>query len=226
MTSPIPPAYLVVVAGREWLNGDTFVLTCGRPAGFSFLAGQYVSVGYGGEEREYTLLSSPDDTALRFLIKRVEGGRLSGALAGVTPGTVLGISRARGYLTYRPTDRPVIFVATGVGIAPFVAMAAAGITGFTLIQGARTASGLFFRRELSAAAGRYIPCLSRARDSGGELPELPDQYQGYVTGWAGRFLQPGRYDVYLCGSRAMLTGMTLLLDQRCPEARIYSEAYS
>jgi ferredoxin-NADP reductase len=223
MTVTVSPASLVTVVGREWLDEDIFVLTCSRPPDFMFGAGQYVSLVHGGEEREYTLLSAPVAPELRFLIKRIDGGRLSSTLAALAPGTVLGMSMAKGYLTYRPTDRPVVFVATGVGIAPFVAMAAAGVTGFTLIQGARTASGLVFRRELRRAASRYIPCLSGANDPATELPDL---YQGYVTGYVERFLAPGLYDFYLCGSRAMITDMTLLLDQHSPQARIFSEAYT
>lgn len=223
MTAIVSPASLVTVVGREWLHEDIFVLTCSRPPDFTFAAGQHVSLVHGGEEREYTLLSAPQAPELRFLVKRVEGGRLSSTLAVLAPGAVLGMSRAKGYLTYRPTDRSVVFVATGVGIAPFVAMAAAGITGFTLIQGARTASGLVFRRELRTAASRYVPCLSGTNDPATELPDL---YQGYVTGYVERFLSPGLYDFYLCGSRAMITDMTLLLDQHSPQARIYSEAYT
>ena len=213
----------VAVVSRDWLNEEVFVLTCSCPPGFQAQAGQYVSIMFGGEEREYTLLSPPEASVLRFLIKRIEGGKLSGALGDCAPGTVLNISKAKGYLTYRSPDRPVFFVATGVGIAPFVAMVAAGVTGYTLIHGARTVSGLFYRRELIAAAKRYIPCVSGTLDAETALPDLQ---QGYVTHYVERHLQPGLYDFYLCGSRAMITDMTHLLDQRCPDARIYSEAYS
>ena len=213
----------VAVVSRDWLNEEVFVLTCSCSPGFQAQAGQYVSIMFGGEEREYTLLSPPEASVLRFLIKRIEGGKLSSTLGDCAPGTVLNISRAKGYLTYRSPDRPVFFVATGVGIAPFVAMVAAGVTDFTLIHGARTVSGLFYRRELIAAAKKYIPCVSGTIDAATALPDLQ---QGYVTHYAERHLQPGLYDFYLCGSRAMITDMTHLLDQRCPDARIYSEAYS
>jgi ferredoxin-NADP reductase len=213
----------VAVVRRDWLNGEVFVLTCSCPPGFQSQAGQYVSIMHGGEEREYTLLSPPEASVLRFLIKRIEGGKLSGALGDCAPGTVLNISKAKGYLTYRSPDRPVFFVATGVGIAPFVAMVAAGITGYTLIHGARTVSGLFYRQELIAAAKQYIACVSGTLDAETAVPDLQ---QGYVTQYIERHLQPGLYDFYLCGSRAMITDVTHLLDQRCPDARIYSEAYS
>jgi benzoate/toluate 1,2-dioxygenase reductase component len=223
MIDSVLSSHSVTVAAREWLNEEVFLLTCCCPPNFQHQAGQYVSIFHGGEEREYTLLSPPEASQLQFLIKRIEGGKLSGFLADCALGTVLAISRAKGYLTYRPPDRPVFFVATGVGIAPFVAMVAAGVTGFTLIHGARTVSGLFYRSELIAAAKRYISCVSGKLDVETVLPNL---HRGYVTEYANRHLQPGLYDFYLCGSRAMITDMTLLVDQRCPDARIYSEAYS
>lgn len=215
--------YRTTVTDRVWLDQETYTLTCQRPARWSFQAGQYVSLSHAGEEREYTLISSPEDQAVRFLIKRLDGGRLSVALAEVEPGTSLGMSPAKGYLIYQATDRPVLFVANGVGIAPFVAMVAAGCTGFTLLHGARTLSGLHFRKELMHAAHRYIPCLTDASAVGNDLPDL---FRGRVTECAAQMLPPDRYDVYLCGSRSMITDMILLLDQHCPEARIYSEAYT
>lgn len=208
---------------RVWLDQETYILTCQRPAGWSFQAGQYVSLTLAGEEREYTVISSPEENVVRFLIKRLDGGRLSVALAGIAPGTPLEMSPAKGYLTYRATDRPVLFVANGVGIAPFVAMVAAGCSGFTLLHGARKRTGLHFRKELMHAASRYIPCLT---DSPASEDDPPDLFRGRVTECAARLLPPDRYDVYLCGSRRMITDMILLLDEHCPEARIYSEAYS
>ncbi|WP_306546429.1 ferredoxin--NADP reductase [Desulfobulbus sp.] len=215
--------HVTTVLGHVRLNSETFELICSRPEGFQFVAGQHVTLSYGGEEREYTILSPPKTPELRFLIKRVAGGALSNALGELAPGVLLGISKAKGYLIYRPTDRPVYFVATGVGIAPFVAMAAAGVTGFTLIHGTREVSGLLYRRELTLAANRYIPCLSGAIRPGTALLDL---HRGYVTDYVDRHIKPGLYDFYLCGARAMIHDMTHILDQHYPGTRIYSEAYS
>jgi ferredoxin-NADP reductase len=217
------PAYRTTVLSRIWLNEETFELTCTRPQGLQFLAGQYVALLVQGEEREYTLLSPPDALSLRFLIKKVTGGQLSVALANIAPGGVLAMGKPKGYLTYRPTDRPVYFVATGVGIAPFVAMAADGVRGFHLLHGARTGAGLFYRQELAAAAGQYIPCLSGKDPS---MAALPGLYHGYVTEYLQENLKGGPFDFYLCGSRAMIRDMTHFLDQHHPDTRIYSEAYS
>lgn len=181
-----------------------------------------MTISHQGHEREYTILSSPDGNRLIFLVKRLSQGLLSNVLAELDIGDSLSISRAKGYLVYRPTNRPVYFVATGVGIAPFVAMAAAGIQDFVLLHGAREPSGLYYRKELVVAANRYIPCLSGALKPGINLLDL---HRGYVTDYIDRNLKPGTYDFYLCGSRAMIHDMTHLLDQHYPGTRIYSEVF-
>ena len=124
--------YSVVILGRNWLTADTFELVCSRPPQFSWVAGQHVSLTCQGQGREYSLLCAPGEANLRFLIKRIEHGHLSNLLAEVEVGASLGMSKAKGYLVYRPTEHPVYFVATGVGIAPFVAMAAAEPYGYVV----------------------------------------------------------------------------------------------
>lgn len=212
----------ITVCERVWLDDEAFELTCSRPEGFQFLAGQYVTLEYQGISREYTIVSPPDASELRFLIKRQHEGAFSSRLASVDRGCVLTMERLKGYLSFRPSKRSVVFVATGVGIAPFVSMAASGVRGFTLIHGVRKASGLFYRQEMMAAADRYQACIS----GGEQVGNLPGFYQGYVTDYVKATLPRGMYEFYLCGSRAMIHDMTHLLDEQYPDTVIYSEAYS
>lgn len=211
------------IRSRIWLDAECFELTCTRPPDFSFAPGQYVAFHVQGQTREYTILSGPDEDGLRFLVRRMEQGAVSRFLAEVEPGSMLAISRAKGYLIYRPGNRPVFFAATGVGIAPFVAMAAAGVRGFALLHGAADVAGLHYRSQLLDAAGQYIPCLSRP---GRADPPLPGLFHGRVTAWVRQHLAPGSYDFYLCGSPEMIRDMTHLLDQSFAGTRIYSEAFS
>lgn len=215
--------YSVSILERNWLGEDTFVLVCSRPAQFSFVAGQHVTLEYEGTAREYSILSAPLGETLGFLIKRVDQGHMSNVLAELEVGTCLAMSKAQGYLVYRPTDRPVYFVATGVGIAPFVAMAAAGIKGFTILHGARALSGLLYRQEMLQAADRYIPCISGPIKQGAMVLDL---HRGRVTDYLDRYLKAGAYDFYLCGSSAMIHDVTHLLDRQSPGTRIYSESFT
>lgn len=213
----------VQVLERTWLNRENFELTCTRPENFSFLPGQHVSLGHGDLERDYTIVSATDAEELRFLIRRMPGEGMSDRLAEILPGVSLRLGRATGYLTFRTAGRIDVFVATGVGVAPFVAMAASGVRGFTMIQGARMPSGLFYRSLLESAAATWVGCLSGE----GAHTTAPDPlFPGRVTEYIDTHLPPGEYDFYLCGSRPMIHDLTHLLDQRFPAARIYSEAYN
>jgi ferredoxin-NADP reductase len=200
---------------RRALSASVFEIGWERPAGFSFVPGQRVRLALGAAERDYTLVSAPPDPELRVCFRRVEAGALSPQLASAPIGSRLLFSGPHGYFVYRPSARPAVFVATGVGIAPFCAMAAAGITGFTLLHGARRAEELYYREVVAPAAARYRPCLS----GGGA------GFAGRVTAYLEERLAAGQHDFYLCGRREMVRDATLLIDRRFPGSRVYSEVF-
>ncbi len=214
--------YSVTVLEKTWLDRETFELRCERPEGFIFQAGQYVTLSYRGVEREYTIISAPESKTLCFLIKCVVGGALSMQLANLPPAATVHISAAKGYLLYRPGERQVFWVANGVGVAPFVAMAAAGVRNFTLIHGVRKVGSLYYRNQLAAAAYQYIPCITGHEDCG----HIPGLFRGRVTEYVRTKVRPGSHEFYLCGSRDMIRDMTHLLDDYYPDALVYSEAYT
>lgn len=211
----------IILLDRHWHTGDIFELRCSRPPDFTFRPGQFVHVACQGTQREYTLISAPEEPELRLLIKQIPQGRLSVLLATMPMGTELGVSAAQGYFCFQPSKREPCFIATGTGIAPFIAMCASGVRDFTLLHGVRHPSALIYRRELSRAAKHYIPCLS----SPGSLADENQVFHGYVSTYVDTLLPPGDYDFYLCGLRNMIRDLTHLLDARYPHSHIYSEAY-
>ena len=96
-------------------------------------------------------------------------------------------------------------------------MARAGAAGFTLLHGVRRAADLLYREPLESAASRYVPCLSQ------EGP--PGSFRGRVTAWAAEHLPPAAYDFTLCGSRGMIRDFLLLVDERFPGSRAYTEIF-
>ncbi len=207
---------------RVWLNEDAFELKCSRPDDFSFLPGQHVSFYLDDLSREYTMISRPEDSCLRFLIKRIRGGKLSSLLAELPLPAEIAVSSPAGYLVDRASPQARVFVATGTGIAPFISMARSGVRDFTLIQGARERSGLFYEDELEPAAARYIRCLT----SPGESPVGDgDFYEGRVTSFLKERLPAGQYAFYLCGVWEMIQEVTHIIDDRFPSSMIYSEVY-
>jgi ferredoxin-NADP reductase len=202
---------------RTALCESAFEIELERPRDFSFEAGQSIRVYRGGEGRDYSLASPPSAETLLLVVRRIEGGAVSPILAGAEPGTLLYFTGPHGVFTFKPSPRPAVLVATGVGIAPFLSMVRRGTRGFSLLHGVRGRDELFYEKELGAAAACYAPCLSRQASAG--------CFSGRVTEWARDHLPPGSCDFYLCGSRRMVRDMILLVDERFPGSRVYTEIF-
>jgi ferredoxin-NADP reductase len=214
-----PIDYTARVSGIHWLSPGTFELAFERPAGFTFSPGQRLRVILGDDQRKYSLISAPDAPHLRLCIRRIEGGKLSAHLSKMAVGGELNFSGPCGYFTFKPSKRPAVFVATGTGIAPFVAMVRGGVSDFMLLHGVRHGSELYYKEELAAAARRYIPCISEKYD----LPQ--GYYAGRVTEYIKAELAPAIYDFYLCGSGAMIRDAVLLVDDLFAGSYVFTEEY-
>ena len=211
------PLHATALSRRTWLSDATFELELDRPAGFDFYPGQGICLGEGRGEREYSLSSGRAEQRLALCIRRVENGPLSSWLAEVPVGQQLALTGPHGFFTYQTSPRPVVFVATGTGVAPFQSMALSGCSGFTILHGARRAEELYYGESLRAVALRYVPCLS--------AESAPGAFAGRVTDWARTNLAPGSYDFYLCGRREMVRDMTSLVDGSFPGSRVYAEIF-
>jgi len=202
---------------REWLSESVFEVELERPRGFGFTAGQSIRVFVGESGRDYSLAGGPSAGTLSLCVRLVEGGAVSPFLAGASLGASATFTGPHGVFTLAASTRPMVWAATGVGVAPFLAMVRAGATGFTLLHGVRRNQELFFRNELEASAARYVPCLSR--ETG------PGCFSGRVTGWAAANLPPGMYDISLCGNRRMVRDFMMIVDERFPGSRVFTEIF-
>jgi ferredoxin-NADP reductase len=189
-----------------------------------FAAGQYISLGLHREgrliQRPYSPASAPGAPEIELLIRRVAGGELTPHVWDLMPGARVHLGRAKGLFRLDPGDtRDHLFVATGTGIAPMVAMIG------ELLARPRTPTvalfhGVAHRRELAFADRlgdwaaengrfRYLPAVSR-----------PDDVENRAwSGYAGRLTQllpdllgeiscvPGRTVAYLCGNPAVVSGV-------------------
>lgn len=115
--------FLLPVHDVRFHTEDVFELALER-RGYPFEPGECaVLYNGGGDSRPYSLCSAPDDPLLRFLIRRIPGGAVSPWLAERQPGDGVRISTPFGQ--FHPgqggaPDDPGVFVATGVGISPFL----------------------------------------------------------------------------------------------------------
>lgn len=213
--------YDVQVIGRQWLNAQTFELRISRPAGFAFLPGQKIGFVYQDLVREYTLLGPVHSAELTFCVRHVPQGRVTPHLATAPPGTSIQVTEASGFFTFQPSPRPAVLVATGTGIAPYVAFVRSGLRGFDLLHGVRTVAELYYGSELAAVARRYIPCLTEGSLSGAP----PQAYDGRVTDWLANGLANGVYDFYLCGRADMIRDAMRLIDDRFTGSHVFAETF-
>jgi NAD(P)H-flavin reductase len=211
--------YTVTLLKRKWLSKKTFEIFLSLPPAFTFKPGQRISLILDGHERDYSIVSAPQESELTLCIRMVTGGKLSALLSVADIGISISFNGPCGYFTYKPSSRPAVFVATGTGIAPFCSMARSGISGFTILHGVGLSDDLYYASQLRQSARKYIPCLSGSK----ELPA--NAFPGKVTQYLERHLTPGAYDFYLCGLSKMIRDVTHLIDVRFPESLVYTELF-
>ena len=174
-----------------------------------FLPGQYVNIGVpdSGQTRSYSFSSRPGDTHASFLIKHVPGGLMSGWLERAQPGDRVPMTGPLGSFYLREVMRPLLLLAGGTGLAPFLSMlevlAQRGeARPITLIYGVTRDQDLVLVEALEAFAARLpqltvVTCVAD--------PQTAHPRQGYVTQHMGReALHDGDVDVYLCGPPPMV----------------------
>ena len=204
---------------RRQLSDNTFEAIFSRPSGFEFTAGQRIRLIHGEFERDYSLANAPDDAVLVLCIRQVAAGRFSPLLSSIPVGTSFTFSGPHGYFVFRASVRPPVFVATGTGIAPFVAMARSSVSAFTLLHGVRQAGECYYASLFRSKVRRYVACLSE------EDPSETGTFGGRVTDYLASHLEPDRYDFYLCGRREMIRDVTWLVDDRFPGSMVYTEIF-
>ncbi|MDR3631810.1 MAG: FAD-binding oxidoreductase [Desulfocapsaceae bacterium] len=203
---------------RQWLNEDVFELGFRRPRGFNFIPGQKIRLGKNGISRQYTLINAPDSSELTLCVRHLQDGQFTPLLARSQVGDIFSMSAAQGFFTYRSNDRRAVFVATGTGIAPFLAYARAGIQGSLLLHGAAAESELLYRNEVEKSVGVYVPCLTGSGSKG-------HFWSGRVTSYLERSLEVQEYDFYLCGNGNMIRDAVKIIDSRLSSSRLFLETF-
>jgi ferredoxin/flavodoxin---NADP+ reductase len=210
-----------------------------------YAPGQYATLGLvDGErmiQRPYSMAAPHRaEGAWEFHVRRVRGGALTERLWEVPPGGRLQLGMPRGRFTADPGDaRPRLFVATGTGIAPFVAMIRDDLAGgrrrhTVVVHGVAHADELGFSDLLAALDAdhrsriRYLPTISRPTEprnaawsgaTGRAETTLADR-------WASLGLDRGHFVAYLCGNPGMVaaTQTTLAARGMAPDD-IHTESY-
>lgn len=104
------------------VRDDLFELIVDRN-GMEFTPGDCVAIYTDADKsRPYSISSGSDESELRFVIRKMNGGEVSPWLMARQPGDIIRITPPFGW--FRPGqdigEAPFVFLATGTGIAPFL----------------------------------------------------------------------------------------------------------
>lgn len=227
-----PQSFETVLRGVERLSETSLAFTLARPAGLAFLPGQYVNLRVPGTEqrRSYSFSSAPGAEGLSFLVRDIPGGLMSGWLRAAQPGAAMEFTGPSGSFYLRDVTRPLLFLAGGTGLAPFLSMLGRlAETGCNqpvrLVYGVTNDADLVGLAELDAYGAR-LPGFSYVTTVAAEVSAHPRK--GYVTAHVDpAWLNGGEVDVYLCGPPPMVDAVRgWLATQGVTPASFYTEKFS
>ncbi len=217
----------------------------GEPVHFE--PGQYMTIGVYADgklvQRPYSVASPPEvagDEGYEFYVRRVPIMRFTTLLWRLPVGHGMRMIGPKGRFLLEPDDeRTHLFVSTGTGIAPFIAMMRQQLMQgrprrTVMLNGSSYVDELGYRQQLEdwEASGTfplsYVPTISRSDDPRN-------------AGWAGRTgrvesvvldacrdleLVPEQTVVYICGNPEMIINVeSLLIGAGFPEFHVKKELY-
>ncbi|TAL96592.1 MAG: 2Fe-2S iron-sulfur cluster binding domain-containing protein [Paraburkholderia sp.] len=182
-----------------------------------FLPGQYVNIDVpgSGQYRSYSFSSAPGQSTISFLIKRIPGGVMSTWLESAQPGNKVELTGPLGSFYLRAVERPLLFLAGGTGLAPFLSMLevlarANSQQRAHLIYGVTRELDLVQVDAIEAYAAKLpnFTCSTVVADADSTHPR-----KGWVTQhMPAEALNDGDVDVYLCGPPPMVDAVRKYFD--------------
>lgn len=162
----------LVLERREFITPTAQELTFRAKGRVRFLPGQYLELDVPhhrpdarGTRREFSIVSAPADLpTLRIAYKNGDQKHPSSykrALAAAEPGATFAVTGTWGDFILPRSDHPVLMVAAGIGVTPFVSQlrqlqAVGQQRDVVLVYVASEASELAFRDELAATGVRTV----------------------------------------------------------------------
>jgi ferredoxin-NADP reductase len=236
---------------RQMLTPDTAQLVLRAPGHtFDFEPGQHVGVAYDGDDglvhRSYSPVSLPGTDTLTLMVTRYDDGTCSVWLHEREIGETVQLTDPSGNLSLRDTERDVVFLATGTGLTPMMAMLQdyrqSGVGHSTLVYGERSIKDIPYRGTLNLwAAGTDRLDVTYALSHPNGTPEriLPGENgahgtteirHGYVQTHLSDVLDSETLEeahFYVCGVPQMVvdTEEVLTSDLGVDDDRVFSEGW-
>ncbi|BAN27786.1 benzoate 1,2-dioxygenase electron transfer component BenC [Caballeronia insecticola] len=182
-----------------------------------FLPGQYVNIDVpeSGLHRSYSFSSAPGESKISFLIKKIPGGLMSTWLEAARPGNKVQLTGPLGSFYLRAVERPVLFLAGGTGLAPFLSMLEV-LTRNNPQQHVHLIYGV--TRDLDLVLVEAIETYKAKLPNFTYATVVADAASSHPRkGWVTQHMPPealndGDVDVYLCGPPPMVDAVRKYFD--------------
>lgn len=196
---------------------------------FMFLEGQYIDVILGDLRRNYSIASTTEQKEITLLIKRFENGKMSSYWFNqAKENDLLRIEGPKGTFFLRDADKPVVFLATGTGIAPVISILQKlesnpdyqQLQKLTVYWGNRYHDEFFWQPNFQKLNIDLIKVCSTPKQAGifsyGYVQDIAlKKEKNLITS-----------HIYACGSNAMIhAAKQLFLKEGLPESHFYSDAF-
>lgn len=211
-----------MITGIDRVSNTTthFTIRLDDRSALGFLPGQYVNIAVPGTDqtRSYSFSSGPRADDVAFLLRETPTGALPTYLRErASVGDRIEFQGPLGSFYLRAPKRPLLFLAGGTGLAPFMSMldklAGDGVEQpVHLVYGVTNDADLVKVDELEQYA-KQLPNFTFTCCVADESCSYPNK--GYVT----RYIEPqhlngGDVDVYLCGPPAMVDAVRQWLESQ------------
>lgn len=210
-----------VIENKRW-NDQLFSIRVEAPP-FDFIAGQFVRLGLPGAEkriqRAYSLVNSPQDPILDFLVTAVPEGELSPRLDLLQPGDTAEVSQPpSGFFVLNeiPDGETLWLISTGTGIGPYLSMLGTELpwqrfSKIILVHGVRHVHDLCYQEHIQRWQHEhpeqliYQPVVTREAHFGALQARIPALIaSGELEQQVGVPLDQAA-QVMLCGNPQMIT---------------------
>ena len=232
-----PPWWIAEITSHELRAPGVAVLRLAPTEPMAYRAGQYLWVQvtkWPRVWRKFSAATAPRPGGpIELHVRAVPGGLVSNTLVHHSaPGDTLILGAAGGEMTLGESDRDLLCVAGGTGLAPIKAIVEQAISEaaggparkITLFYGARQHFDLYDLQDLQLLESAYpalhvIPVLSDEPGFSGLTGLLPDVVRAHGSGMF------GHCEAYICGPPGMVSRTAALLAASIPAGQIHHDPF-
>lgn len=219
------PIHHLKLIGKHAVAANTIQFDFEKPAGFTFIPGQYggftlinpPETDTGGITRRFSILSTPDDAMLSIAM-RIQQSAFKRVLKELPSGSEIKFAGPTGLFTlHADVATPAVLIAGGIGITPFYSMIRHALKHqpqrhIILFYGNQTPQDAAFINELQSlqqSHANFTLIATMAND---------DQWQGEKGYISYQLIKKHVPDLsapifYVCGSPAMVSALNETLDE-------------